>query len=168
MEVGGKVECAVAAKRMWKAAFEDGHTCMPKAVTHAISHVSYDGPGFSQGSLRTIHLHRSYAEHLSQEQHPQHVVYHVKEQLEKVDPQNFKMKGKFLEGGFLNILVKKYTQSVHIEGTSPNTCIVHWYVEYEALSEEHQAHILTVFQELVPLGYKAIESYLLSHDDYKE
>lgn len=110
-----------------------------------------------------------YAEHMSKEKHLEHVFLLVKEELEEVDNNTFKLKGKFVEGGFLGILVKHYKQSVHIEeGEIASTCVVHWSVEYEALSEEHKPHAILAFKELAALGYKALESYLLSHDDYKE
>ncbi|KAH7352042.1 hypothetical protein KP509_19G026200 [Ceratopteris richardii] len=105
---------------------------------------------------------------LSKQQHPGRVVYHVKDKLEEVDNDNFKMRGKFVEGGFLDVLAKSYTQYVHIkQGAAPNTCKVEWCIKFQPLSEQLKPQAIKAFQEYVPLGYKALEAYLLSHNDYK-
>eukprot|EP00250_Pteridium_aquilinum_P001024 c11208_g1_i1 orf=124-642(+) len=170
MEVcSDKVECKVAAKRMWQAAFIDGHNCLPKALPHAVSHVSYQGQPFSPGnSFRTIHMDKSYAEQNAKEKHPEHLVLFVKDKVEELDQETLTIKLEMVEGGLLGLLLKHAKHSAHIEeGATPNTCVVHWSFKYEALSEKHQALIPATLKEHVSRGYKQLEEYLLSHDDYK-
>ena len=54
-----KVELKVSAKRVWKAAFEDAHSVLPKASPDVVERVEYDGASFEVGSIRTIHFVKS-------------------------------------------------------------------------------------------------------------
>ena len=54
-----KLALKVSAKRMWKAAFEDAHSILPKAVPEAVERVEYLGPKHKVGSIYMIHYHKS-------------------------------------------------------------------------------------------------------------
>ena len=54
-----KVELKVSAKRLWKAAFEDAHSILPKASHDVVERVEYEGASFEVGSIRTIHFVKS-------------------------------------------------------------------------------------------------------------
>ena len=53
------VELKVSAKRVWKAAFEDAHSVLPKASPNVVERVEYEGVNFEVGSIRTIHFVKS-------------------------------------------------------------------------------------------------------------
>ena len=54
-----KVELNVSAQRVWKAAFEDAHSVLPKASPDVVERVEYEGASFEVGSIRTIHFVKS-------------------------------------------------------------------------------------------------------------
>jgi hypothetical protein len=54
-----KLDLNVAARSIWKAAFEDMQSVLPRAVPDAVERVEYSGTKNEVGSICTIHFHRS-------------------------------------------------------------------------------------------------------------
>ncbi|KAI5079655.1 hypothetical protein GOP47_0005134 [Adiantum capillus-veneris] len=156
---------------MWQAAFKEGKDALPKALPHAISHVSYEGPPDNPTpglTSRTIHLHRSYAEAMAKERQSENVVLLVKQKLLEMDAKALRMRLEMVEGGIVGSSVKSAKECINIvEGPVPGaSCVVHWSFEYEPLSEQHQARVPLILNEFIPHLYKKLEEYLVSHHDY--
>ncbi|KAH7425143.1 hypothetical protein KP509_11G041600 [Ceratopteris richardii] len=110
-----------------------------------------------------------YAIRVSKENHLNYLVMSTKEKFLEFDHDSLKMKVEVVQGGYLGIMVKSYTYSIHIiEGALPDTCIAHWCFEYKALSPKHHLMLCARLNEVLPVSLKGIESYLLSNDEYQE
>ncbi|MCO5550823.1 hypothetical protein L7F22_004316 [Adiantum nelumboides] len=165
----GQVECQVAARRLWRAGFQDSENCLPKAVPNAILRIDHEGPPFQPGSVRILHYPLNYAIRVSKENNIRHLVRHTKEKILEVDHDSLMVKCEIVDGGYIDIMVKSYSYTIHfIEGALPNTCVVHWSFEYKALSPKHHLMMSATLNEVIPLSIKGVESYLLLHDDYKD
>ncbi|KAI5063195.1 hypothetical protein GOP47_0021742 [Adiantum capillus-veneris] len=165
----GQVECQVAARRLWRAAFQDAQDCLPKAVPNALLRIDYDGPPFQPGSFRILNYHINYAIRISKENNLKHLVQYTKEKILEVDNDSLKVKTEVVEGGYLDIMVKSYSYSIHIiEGALPDTSVVHWSFEYKPISPKHHLMMSARLNEVIPLSIKGVETYLLSNDDYKD
>ncbi|MCO5557055.1 hypothetical protein L7F22_010611 [Adiantum nelumboides] len=168
----GQVECRVSAKRMWRAAFQDAHDALPKAMPQAISHISYEGPRGNPMipglTTRVSHFPRSYAEARVKERQLDNVELCLKDKLLEMDAEALTLKLDEVEGGLVSSFVKSAVEGMHImEGPDPNaSCIVHWWLEYEPLPEKDQTQVPLILNEIFPLIYKSLEKYLISHDDY--
>jgi hypothetical protein len=54
-----KVELKVSAQRLWKAAFEDAHSVLPRAAPEIVERVEYEGSQLGVGCIRIIHFKKS-------------------------------------------------------------------------------------------------------------
>lgn len=168
-ECKGEVTCNVGAKRLWRAGFEDAHNCLPKAVPKAVMRIEYEGDGFQSGSFRIVHYQPGYAKYVSYENHVKHLVEYTKEKMIEIDDDSLKLKYDVVSGGFIGIMVTQYTYTIQIvEGSLPDTCVVKWYFQYKPISPKHHAMMCTRLKEVLPLSFKALESYLLANDDYQD
>lgn len=165
----GQVECQVAARRLWRAAFQDAEHCLPKAMPNALARIDHDGPPFQAGSFRTLHYPMNYAIRVSKENNIKHLVQYTKEKYLEVDHDSLRVHIEVVDGGFLDIMVKSYNYCIHfIEGALPDTCVVHWSFEYKAISPKHHLMFCSRLKEVIPRSFKGVEAYLLLNDDYKD
>ena len=107
-----------------------------------------------------------YAEKTSKEKHLNHLVLFTKEKVLEVNPQALFVKLDIIEGGFIGILVKHYKGTFHIQETGPNSSVIHFTFEYEALSEKHKPYVPIALKDVVPKSFLTIEAFLLSHPEY--
>lgn len=168
-EFKGQITCNVGAKRMWRAACEDPHVCLPKAVPNALKRIEYEGSPLEPGSVRTVYYQQSYAERVSKENRLNHLVEYTKEKTLKVDDNSLTVKMEVIEGGFLGILVTYYNYEVHfVEGALPDTCIAQLHFQYRPISPKHHPMMRERLKEVLPRSIQGLETYLLANDDYQD
>jgi hypothetical protein len=104
-----------------------------------------------------------YAEKLREEKHPDRLVLFTKEKVLELDRQSLSVRIDVIEGGFVGVLVKRYSASFRIEETGPESSVLHYSFQYEALSEAHRHHVPAALRDAVPKGFLNIQAFLLSH-----
>ncbi|KAH7306981.1 hypothetical protein KP509_22G040800 [Ceratopteris richardii] len=167
-EYEGQFKCKVSARRLWRSIVQDAHHSLPNAVPKCIACVEYDGPPAQPGSLRILYYQRDYAIRISKENALDRLVLATKEKFLEVDHDSFRVKIEVVEGGYIGSMVKSYNYIIQfIEGDEPDTCTVHWKVEYKALSQKLKLKMAAMLEEVIPLSIKGIEAYLLSNNEYR-
>ena len=90
----------------------------------------------------------------------------TKEKVLEVNPKTLFVKLEIIEGGLVGILVKQYRGTFYVQDTGPNTSIIHFTFEYEALSENHKPYVPIALKDIVPKSFLTIQAFLLSHPEY--
>ncbi|KAI5070062.1 hypothetical protein GOP47_0014405 [Adiantum capillus-veneris] len=98
----------------------------------------------------------------------QHEGLWVKEKIEEVHHEGFKITISVLAGGLIGVLFKHCKHTFELKDTSlGHGSILHWTSEFETLfSAAHYLHAYEKLKQHALAPFHSVESYLLKHDDY--